>query len=74
MAVKAFTKFMARPKVEQVMLYRKGFGDGSKMLAKKHPDDPSYELGYTHGLNACGQAVSKFCKDIGYDNSMDILR
>lgn len=59
---------------ERVMLYRRGFHHGTAHLAKQHNSEPNYERGYADGLRALSTNLAKFCREIGHDPSMDILR
>jgi len=63
-----------RPTIERVMLYRRGFKDGSATVVKKHEGVPDYERGYKDGMAAMSLSVRSFCVEIGHDPSLDILR
>lgn len=61
-----------RTPTERYMFYCRGFGDGARVRASRHPGEPDYEKGYEEGLAARGQHVTRFCRSIGY--VPDIMR
>lgn len=63
-----------RPAQEKIMLYRRGFGDGSSSRAHRSPDDPSYMRGYNEGQWALGAGLRKLYVELGRDFASDILR
>jgi hypothetical protein len=64
-----------RPNIEKVMLYRRGFRDGAGDKAKRTVlKEPSYDKGYKDGSEAKAKAIHEFCREIGHDPALDILR
>lgn len=47
--------------VERRMLFTKGFGDGAKASAQKHPDLQDYMSGWHAGRKARGSAIVAYC-------------
>ncbi len=45
---------------ERRMMFMRGFGDGAKFSAKKWPDDPDYEDGWSKGYAARNAAERAF--------------
>lgn len=49
----------------RIAYYRRGYGDGAKGSAHRHPDNKDYGLGYTHGSFDSAKAVGEFCEKNG---------
>jgi len=48
---------------ERRMLFAKGFGDGAKGSAQKHPTYPDYMEGWSRGLQARREGVAAYCTE-----------
>jgi hypothetical protein len=59
---------------EKLMFYHRGFKDGVSASAKRHPNEASYLRGYDDGSKNRSEATLKYCSELGYDPSKDILR
>lgn len=60
---------------ERMMMFHRGFGDGARTSAHKHPDDEDYMHGWDKGNRRARIARLQFANRIGYSgDDGDILR
>ena len=52
---------------EKYMIYARGWRDGGACTAMRHPDIPEYCQGYEDGSKARNEAITAYCKEIGYE-------
>lgn len=50
---------------ERAMMFHRGFGDGAKRSAKKHPTDPAYMAGWRAGTEAFTDAFGLWAQEQG---------
>ena len=46
----------------RVAYFRRGYGDGAKGSAHKHPEDADYMRGYRFGTEDASAALAAFCE------------
>lgn len=52
---------------DQYMLYARGWRDGGACTAMRHSEIEVYCRGYEDGRKARNEAITAFCKEIGYE-------
>lgn len=52
---------------DKYMLYARGWRDGGACTSMKHPDIEVYSRGYEDGSKARNDAITAYCKEIGYE-------